>query len=123
MCAHVISDDQINNRKINCFESARVHVWGMAQALIQQAFTGIPVALPLSAEKDFFAGLGACIIDLVTAQQRLVAAHTGAALGRVVTDWPPTPIAFDHPFLAAVQRVVSQIEAEGNKGKYARRSN
>jgi hypothetical protein len=85
----------------------------------------IPAAIGTSIKSaDFWIDLAVVMFDLIAAEQRLIAARTGRMPGQLIDDtWPPTPIAFDHPFLAAIQCVVNQIEAEANKGKYKRRAN
>jgi hypothetical protein len=84
----------------------------------------IPAVICTSAKSAKFGlDLAALLIDLVSAEQRLMESRTGRLPGQMVGDWPPTPISFEHPFLIAIQRVVNQIEAEANKGKYKRPAN
>ncbi len=91
---------------------------------ILQRCADIPTpALSAAEQADFERDLAAVLIDLASAEQLLIKARTGRMPGRLIDDWPPTPIAFYHPFLAAIQQVTNQVEAEANQAKYSRRPN
>jgi hypothetical protein len=70
--------------------------------------------LPVDQDSPVYRNFGALMCDMITAEQRLFAARNYHMPGRLLEDWPPTPLCFEHPFLVALQRVVSRIEVEAN---------
>ena len=97
-----------------------------ARAIAENIFercAHIPAAFADKIPDSVFDGLSVLVTDMVTAAQRLFAARTGRMPGQFLSDWPPTPIAFDHPMLIDLRRVISQIEAEANEAEGGRRMN
>lgn len=97
-----------------------------ARAIAENVFercAHIPAAFADKIPDSFFDGFTVSVTDMVTAAQRLFAARTGRMPGQFLSDWPPTPIAFDHPMLIDLRRVISQIEAEANEAEGGRRLN
>ncbi len=83
-------------------------------------FSKVEPVVPRNAGDAYWVSYAALICDAVSAEQRLFAASKGHLPGKLIGDWPPTPIAFDDPFLRAMQVVVSEIEAEANAATGAR---
>jgi hypothetical protein len=83
----------------------------------------IKPVLPTDPRSQVHRDFGALMCDAVTAEQRLLAARTGRKPGFIIGDWPPTPLKFTHPFLVAVQCVVSELEAEVHRAERGRRLN
>jgi len=75
----------------------------------------IPPDIPYDADNCFWTGYAALLVDGCTASQRLFAAQHGYVPGEIVGSWPPTPIAFEEPFLRAMQAAVNALEAAANK--------
>lgn len=88
---------------------------------LMQRLRDTPVTPPSSVRPDFFVCLGAAMAALVTAEQRLVAAKTGKAVGLPIGGLPPMPFIYNHPFLMELQGIVAQLDAEADK--YGRRAN
>ncbi|HZR62278.1 MAG TPA: hypothetical protein VFA80_15120 [Xanthobacteraceae bacterium] len=89
---------------------------------LMRRLRGIPLTPPSSVRPDFFGCLGVAMADLVTAEQRLVAARTGKAVGLMIGELPQMPFVYNHPFLMAVRNVVDQIKTEANN-ECGRRTN
>ena len=90
---------------------------------IMRRCAGITPILPVDPDSQVHRDYGALICDAVTAEQRLLAARTGQNPGTMLTDWPPTPLEFTHPFLISFQRIVSELEAEVHRAEGGRRLN
>jgi len=76
--------------------------------------SAIPADIPYDADDQFWTGYAALLVDGCTASQRLFAAQFGYVAGEIVGSWPPTPIAFEEPFLRAMQGAVNALEAAAN---------
>jgi len=84
---------------------------------LMQRLARIPASIPYGADDGFWCSYSALIIDGCLAAQRVVAAEHGYLSGKLVGDWPPTPIKFEDQFLRAMQDVVSGLEAEANASR------
>jgi hypothetical protein len=90
---------------------------------LMRRFSAIKAVLPINPDSQVHRDYGALMCDAVTAEQHLFAAQHGRMPGRLLHDWPQTPLKFEHPFLLEVQQVLGVLEADVSKATNGRRLN
>lgn len=94
----------------------------IASDLIRR-LSAIRAVLPVDPDSQVHRDYGSLLCDAITAEQHLFVARAGRMPGAAIGDWPPTPLKFTHPFLIAVQCVVSEIEVDACRADGGRRLN
>jgi hypothetical protein len=82
---------------------------------IMRRCSHIEPRLPVDPESPVHYSMGILIVEMTTAARRLFSAGRRHVVGVAFDELPVQPAKYDHPFLIALQKVISEIEADANK--------